>query len=48
MEQEWLVSEINGFLQERSGKAPELEDMAAAKLPEVGGCSEGPSYMEYW
>lgn len=41
IEQEWIVSEINGFLEERSGKAPQLEDMAAAKLPEVGCCCLG-------
>ncbi|KAI8466261.1 MAG: kinase-like domain-containing protein [Monoraphidium minutum] len=35
VEQEWVVSEINAFLEERSGRAPQLEDMAAAAPPEV-------------
>lgn len=35
LEQEWMVSEINGFLEERRGKAPRLEEMASADPPEV-------------
>jgi hypothetical protein len=35
LEQEWLVSEINSFLEVRRGKAPQMEDMAAVDAPEV-------------
>jgi hypothetical protein len=35
VEQEWLVSEINSFLEERSGRAPQAEGMTQAEPPEV-------------
>lgn len=35
VEQEWIVSEINTLLEERAGRAPRLEDMAASDPPEV-------------
>ena len=35
VEQEWLVSEINAFLEGRRGRAPQLEDMGSAEAPEV-------------
>lgn len=34
-EQEWIVSEINGFLEGRSGRAPALEEMGSAEPPDV-------------
>jgi hypothetical protein len=35
VEQEWIVSEVNGYLEGRSGRAPQLEDMASIDPPEV-------------
>lgn len=35
VEQEWIASEINGFLEERRGRAPRLEDMGDADAPQL-------------
>lgn len=34
-EQEWLVSEINAFLEQKRGAAPSLEDMGPPETPTV-------------